>query len=310
MKRVLVTGAYGFLGRYTALLFKKKGYRVIGIGHGHWGFERPEKYGFDEWIAADVDQSGLSHVHGRIDSVVHCAGGSSVAASLTHPLREFQRTVGSTGAVLEFLRIKNPNAVLIYPSSVAVYGDQKDIALIEDCGAKPVSPYGFYKKIVEGLCESYSRNFEITVAIVRFFSIYGVGLQKQLLWDACCKLTADAEKAKFYGTGTETRDWLNVADAAELIFSLSEIITNGFEIYNGGSGRRLTVNEILTILSMELGSSVTFVMGGENKPGDPKHYWADIQKALKLGWSPQTDIKTGLREYVHWFTKHLNRPKK
>lgn len=303
MKRVLVTGAHGFLGRHAAALFKKKGFEVVGIGHGHWGFENPEDFGIDEWIEADVNQVGLSHVRGLINCVVHCAGGSSVGHSLEHPLREFQRTVNSTVNLLEFIRIKHPAASIIYPSSAAVYGDQPDILLSEDSELSPFSPYGFYKKIVEDLCESYARNFGIPVVVIRFFSIYGAGLQKQLLWDACNKLLSGKKTVKFYGTGNETRDWIHVEDAAELIYLLSKS-PSGFDIVNGGSGTRIAVKDILAMLSDELETTVDILMGNENKPGDPKHYWANISKVQKLGWIPQVKIEDGLHEYVQWFKSH------
>ncbi len=303
MKRILITGAHGFLGRNTATLFKQKGTEVIGIGHGHWGFEKPEYFGLDKWIEADINQVGLSHVRGRIDCVIHCAGGSSVGYSLSHPLREFKRTVNSTVHVLEFIRTKHPDASIIYPSSAAVYGDQLDIALSEESELVPVSPYGFYKKIVEDLCGSYARNFGISTVVIRFFSIYGAGLQKQLLWDGCNKLCSGKETVSFYGTGNETRDWIHVEDAAELIYLLSNS-PRGFEIVNGGSGTRIAVRKILSMLSNELETNVDILMGNENKPGDPKHYWADIAKVQKLGWAPRVKTEDGLREYVQWFKSY------
>ncbi len=300
MSRILITGAYGFLGRHVATLFKQKGCTVVGIGHGHWGSENPEDFGVDEWIEADVDQAGLSHVTGRIDCIIHCAGGSSVGHSVNHPLMEFQRTVDSTMNVLEFLRIEQPSAKLIYPSSAAVYGDQPDIPLSEELQPAPISPYGLYKKIVEDLCEYYARNFDISIAVIRFFSIYGAGLQKQLLWDGCKKLASGEKEVTFYGTGNETRDWLHVKDAAELIYLLANRQT-GYEIFNCGSGRRVTVKEILSILIKELQVSTKICMGNENKIGDPRHYWADILKVQQLGWTPQYEIANGLQEYVDWY---------
>jgi UDP-glucose 4-epimerase len=303
MKRILVTGAHGFLGRHTAALFKEKGCSVVGLGHGHWGFQKPFDFGIDDWIEADVDQEGLSHVLGKIDCVIHCAGGSSVGQSVAHPLLEFQRTVNSTVHILEFIRQKHPEAMIIYPSSAAVYGNQPDVPISEISKLAPVSPYGFYKKIAEDLCESYARNFGISAVIIRFFSIYGVGLQKQLLWDACTKLCSGEKAAKFYGTGAETRDWLHVQDAVDLIYLLSKS-SAGFEIFNGGSGNRMTVKEILCMLSHEIGLSVEILMGNENKQGDPRHYWADITRLQKLGWAPQHMLKAGLREYVEWFRSY------
>ncbi len=303
MKRVLVTGAYGFLGRHTALLFKQKGYDVIGIGHGHWGFQNPEEFGLDQWIEADVDQAGLSLITGPIDCVIHCAGGSSVGHSMEHPLREFHRTVNSTVDVLEFIRLKYPQTKLIYPSSAAVYGDQPDIPLAEGCKSAPISQYGFYKKITEGLCESYARNFNIPVSVIRFFSIYGAGLRKQLLWDGCTKLCSGEEDVTFYGTGSETRDWLHVKDATELIYLLAQS-QEEYDVFNGGSGSRITVRKILLILAEELQTSSKICMGNESKKGDPKHYWADISKAQELGWTAQYKVADGLREYVKWFRSH------
>lgn len=303
MKRILITGAYGFLGRHTAAIFKQQRCEVVGIGHGHWGFDKPGDYGIDEWIEADVDQVGLSYVTGRLDCVIHCAGGSSVGNSVEHPLREFQRTVGSTVYVLEFLRTKQPGAAIIYPSSAAVYGNQADAPISECNKIVPVSPYGFYKKIVEDLCESYARSFSVPAVIIRFFSIYGAGLQKQLLWDGCTKLCSGEKTVSFYGTGSETRDWLHVQDAAELICLLAKSPV-GFEIFNGGSGKRMTVEEILSMLSGELGTSTEILMGNEDKPGDPRHYWADISRARQLGWAPRHKIEDGLREYAKWFKSH------
>lgn len=306
MKRILVTGAHGFLGRHTAARFKKDGCSVVGIGHGHWGFQKPFDFGIDDWIEADVDQEGLSHVSGQIDCIIHCAGGSSVGHSVAHPLLEFQRTVNSTVYVLEFIRQKHPEAMIIYPSSAAVYGNQPDTPISEGNIIAPVSPYGFYKKNAEDLCESYARNFGIPAVIIRFFSIYGVGLQKQLLWDACIKLSSGEDSAKFYGTGAETRDWLHVQDAVELIYLLSKSSAE-FEIFNGGSGNRRTVKEILGMLAHEMGLSVKILMGNENMQGDPRHYWANIARVQKLGWTPQRKIKDGLREYVEWFRSYCPR---
>jgi UDP-glucose 4-epimerase len=302
-KRVLITGAYGFLGRHTAALFKEKDYEVVGIGHGHWGFEKPGEFGIDEWIEADVDQEGLSHITGQIECVIHCAGGSSVGHSLTYPLREFQRTVNSTIQLLEFIRTTYPSAHVIYPSSAAVYGDQPDVLLSERCPAAPLSPYGFYKKIVEDLCESYALNFSIPVVVIRFFSIYGAGLQKQLLWDGCNKMCSGDKKVQFYGTGKETRDWLHVKDASELIYLMASS-PGKFNIVNGGTGIRISVEKILSMLSEQLETTSEIIMGNENRPGDPKHYWADMSRVKELGWQAKILIEDGLQEYVQWFKAH------
>ncbi len=300
MKRVLVTGAHGFLGRHTAAHFKKHGYEVIGIGHGFWKKENPENFGIDQWIEADVAIRSLAKITKKIDCVVHCAGGSSVGYSVAVPMLEFQKTVTSTINVLEYIRISQPAAKLIVPSSAAVYGEKEDEPIQELDSLKPVSPYGFYKKITEELCEAYAGNFNLSIVVIRFFSIYGNGLRKQLLWDACTKLSSNSRKVIFYGTGEETRDWLHVEDAVALIYLMSQV-SDRYTIVNGGGGRRETVLDILVQIKKLLGTRSEIVMNGNRKEGDPLHYWADIAKLQHYGWRPQKNIGNGLEEYVNWF---------
>lgn len=302
MKTVLITGAHGFLGRHSALSFKERGYRVIGMGHGHWDFEHPGEFGIDQWIEADIDYYALAKIKEKLDCVIHCAGGSSVGYSVKYPLRDFNRTVTASINVLEYIRLQQPGAKFVYPSSAAVYGQKDDRPIREDDELCPVSPYGFHKRIVEELCASYAANFGLSFVVIRFFSVYGPGLTKQLLWDACNKLSVHAGEVEFFGTGEETRDWVHVKDAAELLFCLAE--TSGKHgIVNGGSGEVRTIKEILERMAglFEGKSSVTF--NKESREGDPKYYWADITQARKKGWQPEICIEDGLREYVEWFNE-------
>ncbi len=307
MKTVLITGAHGFIGRYAARHFSANGCRVIGIGHGHWGFDDPVDYGIDQWMEADIDFANLADIKGRIDYIVHCAGGSSVAYSCKYPLQDFARTVDGTAKVLEYMRLHQGDAKLIYPSSAAVYGkkDNKCIRITEPLG--PLSPYGFHKKMVEDLCMSYASTYGISVAIIRFFSIYGPGLQKQLLWDASNKFRkSDGRAIEFFGTGDETRDWLHVEDAASLIYCMAQS-QNHADLVNGGYGQAVTVKEILAKLASLFRGNICVEFNGQSREGDPKHYWADTSEAKLLGWRPTILLEQGLNEYVTWFKEHEHR---
>ncbi len=302
MRTVLVTGAYGFLGRYVSRAFKKSGWRVIGIGHGHWGFEQPSDFGIDLWFEADVDLYALTKIQEDLDCSVHCAGGASVGYSVQYPLRDFNRTVTSAINLLEYLRLYHPETKFIYPSSAAVYGKKTNSPIKEDDELCPVSPYGFHKRIVEQLCTSYWVNFDLSVAIIRFFSIYGPGLKKQLLWDACNRLSKTREEIEFFGTGDETRDWIHVRDAAALILRMAES-QKRFEVVNGGTGRALAIRDILTRLASLFDRAPRIGFNGKSRPGDPRHYWADISRARAIGWQPQISIDHGLKEYFEWFRR-------
>lgn len=300
MKTALITGAHGFLGRYAAKAFSNNGCRVVGIGHGDWGFKNPGDYGIAEWIEADIDFAALAGLGEGFDYIVHCAGGSSVGYSVKFPEQDFYRTVGTTIAVLEYARLHQPKVRIIYPSSAAVYGVQDAEPIAVDVQPSPLSPYGFHKRMAEELCISYGRNYGLSIGIARLFSVYGPGLRKQLLWDACLKLTRSGAPPEFYGTGNETRDWIHVRDAAALLLKIAQS-GDSFSIVNGGAGISTRISEILSQLADLLGFETEIMFSGEQKEGDPRHYLADITEAMALGWQPQVTLADGLREYVDWF---------
>ena len=194
---ILVTGGFGFLGHAVALKYKMLGYRVIGMGHSQWTSKQALSFGYDVWFEASVSLKNLKSLDDKIDLIVHCAGNSSVAQSISNPLEDFSQNVLATAELLEFLRITKSEAMLIYPSSASVYGVCEDSQINESVNLNPISPYGYHKKIIEQMLEMYSNIYSIKVAIVRFFSIYGPGLRKQLLWDASTKLLHSKKEVLF-----------------------------------------------------------------------------------------------------------------
>lgn len=298
-RSALVTGGFGFLGRAVARLLKRRGMRVVGIGHGAWSREEAMAHGFDVWRQADVSLSGLQGLDGPFELVLHCAGAGSVARSMSHPLEAFRKTVQGTAELLEHLRVLESDARLVYPSTAAVYGAAADRPLLETDAPNPVSPYGYHARMTEELLAYHSRFFGTHVAVVRFFSIYGPGLAKQLLWDAAAKLRGSEAVAEFWGTGEETRDWIHVDDAASLMVATSAI-QEPYAIVNGASGERVTVADVLGQLREALGVTVALRFNGVVKPGDPRYYHADVSRARALGWLPSVNLRAGLDNYVDW----------
>src|SRR5690606_30498045 len=201
--------------------------------HGAWGQGEFSRFGLTFWHSADATLDALVTYANEPDVIIHCAGSGSVSFSMSHPYEDYMRTVSSTAAVLEYVRLYSPETSVIYPSSAAVYGQVEYLPIKEHDPMCPVSPYGVHKRMAEELCHSYATNFQISVAIVRLFSIYGEGLKKQLLWDACCK--AENKGSCFSGTGQELRDWLHVDDAAHLVHALVPYAATACPIFNGAS---------------------------------------------------------------------------
>ena len=304
MKEILVTGAFGFIGRHVAKAASQNGYYVVGLGHGSWGREEWRHWGLSDWRNAEVDVESLITYAGLPDTIIHCAGSGSVAFSVTNPVQDFRRTVDGTLSVLEFIRINSPGTRLVLPSSAGVYGVVEQLPISTGARLNPASPYGVNKKIAEELCKSYSQHFGLRASIVRLFSVYGRGLRKQLLWDACVKLSN--ENGTFFGTGVETRDWIHVDDAAKLLLTAVDHASSDCPIANGGTGSGVPIRDVLAALSSALGYRGTLEFNGLVRSGDPQHYIADISESLEWGWKPERDLTSELKNYADWFK--LERP--
>lgn len=299
---VLITGASGFLGRHLARHYAQQGHSVVGCGRGSWSADECAAWGVTEWHAGALTLELLQGVRRVPDLIVHCAGGASVIRSVQDPLGDFRDTVVGSAAVLEYARLHCSGARIIYPSSPAVQGAHDNSPISTGAPKNPVSPYGFHKMMAEGLCDSYRLNFGLAITIIRFFSVYGAGLRKQLLWDASLKLTSGAARAEFWGDGQETRDWVHVSDAVALVDSVASADCEEVPpVLNCGSGKPRTTQEVLSLLRDCLAVDTGIFFNGAMRVGDPRYYWAEIEAARSLGWRPRVSLEQGLQEYANWF---------
>jgi UDP-glucose 4-epimerase len=299
-KRALVTGAHGFIGRQVARSLGGSGARVVGVGHGTWSRDEWRRWGIEAWHASDVTLDALATFADDPDLIVLCAGSGSVGYSIAHPHQDFQRTVETTAAALEYARLHARSARMVLLSSVGVYGAASQHPLRENDPVAPASPYGLHKHFAESMCRFHARQYGLRIAIVRLFSVYGPGLRKQLLWDACTKATHG--DFTFGGTGEETRDWLHVLDAVALVEAAAAKASVDCPVVNGGCGVAPTVREVLTVLLAALGRGETPQFSGSTRAGDPAHYLADISAARSWGWAPTIAWPEGVREYARWFS--------
>jgi UDP-glucose 4-epimerase len=302
--KVWVTGARGFIGRHAARAFADAGHDVAGLGHGAWPLAEHQRCGLSEWRNGAVSHANLDNLAAHLgppDAVVHLAGGSAVGPSYVQPAEDLRRSVGAAADLAEWLRLHAPQAALVMASSAAVYGAAHCTPISETAVCAPFSPYGFHKRMAELVLESYARNFGLRVAVVRFFSVYGPGLKKQLLWDTCVQLAGPCRALQLGGSGDELRDWLHVHDAARLLLLAAKNAAHEPWVVNGGTGVATSVRQIAGSLTQAMGSAVPLRFNGQSRNGDPQRLVADVSKLQAAGFVPQRAWPEAVADYAAWF---------
>ncbi len=313
MTTVWITGAHGFIGKHLAYYLSSNQHQVFGIGHGVWPAFDATQWGVKAWVNGEINASNLQSLYsisGQPKWVFHLAGGSSVGGSFANPLEDFSRTVSTTARLLDWLRVHTPACRIIAVSSAAVYGSAHDGRIAESAATKPYSPYGHHKMMMEQLCHAYAENFGLESVIVRLFSVYGPWLNKQLLWDLCCKIADNTGTVRLGGTGEERRDWIDVRDVVRLLEFSASVQSDLPLLLNGGTSVPTTVKQIADFVTAAWPTKVKIEFSGDMRPGDPFSLLSDNRHVKDLGFCSQVDIETGIRSYVEWFKKHRGQTSK
>jgi UDP-glucose 4-epimerase len=306
MKTAWITGGKGFIGRNLAKYIASKQCNVFGIGHGFWTQQESEKWSYQAWMNAEIEFANLNHLavkSGTPDIIYHLAGGSAVGPSIQNPYEDFQRTVDTTARLLEWVRQASPTTKIIGVSSAAVYGAGKSGQIKENSPIHPYSPYGFHKHMLENLFQSYKETYNLNVAVIRLFSVYGAGLEKQLLWDICNKIsTSINHKILLNGTGMELRDWLHINDTTKLLWLIGNASNQHEHLYiNGGTGIGTNINDVARTVIQHWGEDFNIEFNGVARKGDPESLISNIDLAKSLGFAHEISLNMGIADFVKWF---------
>lgn len=307
MKNILVTGAYGFIGRNIALSLFNEGNKVFGIGRGSWNSDQASKWGFSSWLSSDINSTNLNKLfkgYGAPDLIYNCSGSSSVVASMLNPSKSLKDTVIGCSELLEWLKINSPKSRTVFISSAAVYGSYYERPILNNDAVGPISIYGAHKLISENLCKHYANQFDLKIVIPRIFSVYGAGLKKQLIWDFCEK-TQTQNNIVLGGSGEEKRDWIEIRDLVKALSSLSDLASYEAPTLNIASGKPSTVKNIIDLIKFNFSESYDIDLNvsfdGKNREGNPKNLTTDYNELNKLNFSPEISLEKGISDYVSWY---------
>jgi len=300
--KALVTGCAGFIGSHLAGRLLEEGYEVVGIDCFAPYYPREIK---GENIAGILKQKHFEFIEAdvlamkefpRVDCVFHEAAQPGVRGSWGDKFEIYVRNnILATQKLLEFYKGEKLTK-FIYASSSSIYGDA-ELPLKETAAPRPISPYGVTKLAGENLCYLYHKSYGTPVISLRYFTVYGPGQRPDMAIHKMVSAILNGEEFVIFGDGNQTRDFTYIDDVTEanILAARSEI--QG-KVFNIGGGSRISVNDLVKLISNLLNKEVkaTYV---EEQKGDVKNTWADIELTKKeLGWQPQVEITEGLRRYI------------
>lgn len=296
-KKVIITGCSGFIGSHLVDYYISHGYEVFGLDIK---VNKNDRINLN-LIECNLQSSNMEELYMKIspDIFIHCAGSANVGKSVEYPEFDFDSNVTVLYKTLSALLRADLNPKFIFLSSAAVYGEPKVLPIKEDSVLNPISPYGLHKKMCEDLCRYYRDAKKQNISVIRIFSAYGEGLRKQILWDMYQKYL-NKGYLELYGTGNETRDFINIKDLIQAIYLVASKNETDF-VYNVANGEEISIGD----LAWEYGSLLNLekdkiFFNGKVKAGDPLNWRADISKLKSLGYCKNIDFNDGVKSYVEW----------
>lgn len=305
----MVTGGAGFIGSHLTDRLLKQGNKVMVYDNFNDFYSGKEKnieqlQNHPNFTLVRGDILDYKHLHkaiSGIDIVFHLAAQPGVRYSLLHPVET--NNVNTTGT-LNVLRAAKENEVIkvINASSSSVYGNQERLPIKEIAENYPISPYGASKLAAEHYCRIYQQTFGLNIVTLRYFTVYGPRQRPDMAIHRFVKQIYENKPITIYGDGMQTRDFTYIDDIVQGTIASAETENIEGEVFNLGSGSRITLNGLLKLL-IEL--TYDFKIQYETKKkGDVSHTLADISKAQEmLEYKPQVDLKEGLSRFIQWYKK-------
>lgn len=321
-KRVLVTGAAGFIGSHLSERLVAAGWYVIGIDNFNNFYSPASKRRNLAWLSR---QRSFRLVRGDIRRrqvleqafaarprvVIHLAAMAGVRPSMERPQLYQQVNVGGTLALLEMARRRHIRH-FVFGSSSSVYGNSRHVPFREDDTIlEPVSVYAATKRAGELLCHTYHQGYGMPITMLRFFTVYGPRQRPDLAIHKFSRLMLAGKPIPFFGDGSMERDYTYIDDIVAGVMKALDS-PDGLRLFNLGSDRPVRLDALVRVLEQTLG--VRARLRRLPAPiGDVRRTWADLKRSRRqLGYRPATSLAEGLARFAEWLLRQrgVKRPEK
>lgn len=332
MAKILVTGGTGYIGSHTAVELIEDGYEVIIVDNlsnsqievldGIEGITgvRPD---FEEFDLCDRHNVFALFEKYAIDAIIHFAALKAVGESVEKPLEYYHNNTESLINLLLAMKEFDTSS-FVFSSSCTVYGQPDELPVTEKAPIKKaMSPYGNTKQIAEEIIQDAIHAIPSIKAIaLRYFNPVGahrsaligelpLGIPQNLVPFVTQTVAGLREKLRVFGNdyntpdGTAIRDYIYVGDLARAhVVAVQRMLSNrnknNFEVFNLGTGKGVSVMEIVKTFEEATGQKVNYEIAGRRE-GDIEKVWADTRFANdELGWIASTPLDETLRTAWEW----------
>ncbi|MGM9988274.1 MAG: UDP-glucose 4-epimerase GalE [Bacillaceae bacterium] len=322
---ILVCGGAGYIGSHTVYELIAAGEKVViadNFQTGHRGAVHPEAI-LCEGDIRDFDFIDTVFKNHDIEAVIHFAANSLVGESMVEPLKYFDNNVYGTQVLLQAMQKNNVNKI-VFSSTAAVYGDVKEMPIVETTPTNPTNTYGETKLAMEKMMKWCDQAYGMKYVSLRYFNVAGANPTAVIGEDHTPEThliplilqvpLKQREHITIFGEdypthdGTCIRDYIHVVDLAHAHIKALNYLRAGNEsnIFNLGNGNGFTVKEMIDAAEEVTGQEIKKVIG-ERRAGDPATLIASSEKAQRiLGWTPQyPEVITMIEDAWRW---HVSKP--
>ena len=288
-KRILLTGASGFVGSHLSRELRRQGAEVLAIAD-----KRASRIDIRDWQGIRAFGGQL----GRIDLTYHLAALMFVPYSFDNPRETYEVNLLGTLNILELCRLYGIPKIIF--ASSYVYGQPRSLPIDEEHPPNPNSPYARSKLLGEGLCRSYHDDHGLSCVVLRSFNLYGEGQRGGFLIPSVLEqVRTGVVKLK---DPKPRRDYLYISDAIDAYVKAGEYNKTDFEVFNIGSGESYSVRDIVDRIVRAWGKETKVKYLYQRRRGEIADVVADIRKARDLlAWQPKVSSEEGIQRCLQQY---------